>query len=647
MENTRRKRIGLFVSFPETVHVRRVTEGIRRRCELYGYDMCVFAASVHVNFPMDDYVLGETSIYELANFDELDGVILDHVTLNGTTDEFVLKRIRERLIEHPSLPACSLETPIEGTTFIENDNEETLRELCHHVVNVHNKKKICLLTGFKDNPVSEKRLSIFLDEIKKMGLSVLPEHIVYGDFWYSSGYKLADEIADGIIESPEAVICASDCMALGLINRLAARGISVPEDILVLGFDSSDEGAINFLTLSSYDPNDIDMGQRAVDYIRTVIDPDEPVAPREAKTIGQFHPGASCGCESDPFYIIKHVRSQLHTNAYSFANESDDEPVSVGALMETYVLEKFTASKTVDECMGNIFGSTHLLVPYSNIFLCLREDWLDMTESHSEGDPKYMRIYLKSSKVGEPPICGTEGAPRFETSKMLPRLDENREKPGIFYFSPLHFNGKVMGFTVLEREISETYTLNIVNRNWLRYINNALEMMCSKHRLEALSTMDEMTGAYNRRGMYQRYKELLSQASPGDSLFVSVIDMDGLKYINDTFGHKEGDFGIKTICNVLRETSLENEICVRSGGDEFFLIGIGKYKKADESQRALNFVETLKKRSEELQRSYNISASIGCVVYDDYNEVALDNALSEADERMYHYKFRNRRHRSV
>ena len=81
MENTRRKRIGLFVSFPETVHVRRITEGIRRRCELYGYDMCVFASSVHVAFPMNDYMLGESSIYELANFDELDGVILDHTTL--------------------------------------------------------------------------------------------------------------------------------------------------------------------------------------------------------------------------------------------------------------------------------------------------------------------------------------------------------------------------------------------------------------------------------------------------------------------------------------------------------------------------------------------------------------------------------------
>lgn len=647
MSNTRRKRIGLFVSYPETVHVRRITEGVRRRCEQYGYDLCVFAASVHVSFPMEEYVLGESSIYELANFDELDGLILDHATLSGTTDEFLLKRFQERISHYPDLPVCTLESDLEGTTFIENDNEQTLRELCRHVIKVHNKKKICILTGFKDNSVAEKRLSIFLDEIEKNGLSVLPEHIVYGDFWYSSGDHLADEIAEGKIERPDAVICASDCMALGLINKLTTHQIHVPDDIMVLGFDSSDEGALNFITLSSFDPNDIDMAERAVDHIRSVIEPDAPLAKRLDKTIGQFHPGASCGCESDPFYIIRHVRSQLHTNAYTYANESSDEPVSVGALMETYVLEKFTASRTVDECLGNIFGSANLLRPYVNMYLCLKEGWLDMTNEKSEGYPKYMYMYIKSSLVGEAPICGIEYAPRFESAQMLPKLDEAREKPGIFYFSPLHFNGNLLGFTVLEREISDTYTLNIVNRNWLRYINNALEMIRSKNRMDIISVRDEMTGAYNRRGMYRRYKEMLAAAAPGDALYVSVVDMDGLKYINDTFGHKEGDLGIKTVCNVLLQTRRGNEICIRSGGDEFFMVGIGKYEKDDEAKRAQEYADMLARQSAHLAKPYNISASIGCVIYKDPHSISLDGALSEADERMYHYKFRNRRHRSV
>ena len=199
----------------------------------------------------------------------------------------------------------------------------------------------------------------------------------------------------------------------------------------------------------------------------------------------------------------------------------------------------------------------------------------------------------------------------------------------------------------MNRDLCEHPRLNVVYRNWLRYINNALEMTRSKERLQTLSVRDEMTGAYNRRGMYELYRAMLADAQEGDALFVSVVDMDGLKYVNDTFGHSEGDLGIKTVCTVLTSVARENEICVRSGGDEFFLIGIGKYGREDEAGRASEFSEAIAKRSDMLAKPYKVSASIGCAVFDDCKKVSLDNALSEADERMYRYKVRNRRHRSV
>ena len=80
----------------------------------------------------------------------------------------------------------------------------------------HGKRKLCVLTGPNGTPVAENRLAIFLDEIKQHGITVPEEHIRHGDFWYSSGEQLAEDIADGRISMPEAVICASDHMALGL-----------------------------------------------------------------------------------------------------------------------------------------------------------------------------------------------------------------------------------------------------------------------------------------------------------------------------------------------------------------------------------------------------------------------------------------------
>jgi diguanylate cyclase (GGDEF)-like protein len=147
--------------------------------------------------------------------------------------------------------------------------------------------------------------------------------------------------------------------------------------------------------------------------------------------------------------------------------------------------------------------------------------------------------------------------------------------------------------------------------------------------------------------MYEKFRQMLASAKEGDSLFVAVADMDGLKYVNDTFGHAEGDFGIKAVSSTLVSVAKPGEICVRSGGDEFFLIGIGKYSEKEEAGRAIAFTEALSKTSEEAGKEYNISASIGCVIFEDCKQISLDNALSEADERMYRYKVKNRRHRMV
>ena len=117
--------------------------------------------------------------------------------------------------------------------------------------------------------------------------------------------------------------------------------------------------------------------------------------------------------------------------------------------------------------------------------------------------------------------------------------------------------------------------------------------------------------------------------------------------MNDTFGHSEGDFGIRAVCDALQSIAKSNEICVRSGGDEFFLVGVGPYRKEDEAERAGEFAAAVAKASERAAKPYTISASIGCAVFPDCRAISLDNALSEADERMYRYKVKNRRHRSV
>ena len=642
-----RKRIGLFTAYPETTHVRRILEGVMGQCEKYDYDLFVFASSVHFSFLHTNYVRGEANIFELANFEKLDGVILDSVSLMGDQDNRILQRLLSRLSRCGQLPKCALELPLEGMRLIRSNDEEAHREQCRHVIEVHGRKRICILTGNQGNEIAEARLALYLDEIRRHGLDVLPEHIVYGDFYYFSGDALAKRIAANEIPRPDAVVCASDCMAIGLVDRLIKLGIRVPEDVLVIGFDASDESATNPTTIASYEPAAMEMGANAVDDLRRVMEPEAELIPFRRDVSTRFHAGASCGCQTDPVYAIKRFRDSLYISSYNRADEELNERVGLGAFMESYAMEGFTASKTSEECFRNICAYADLLKPYRNFFLCLKENWLDMDDEMYEGYPENMRVYVASSRAGGAVFYGKESAVSFRTEDMLPKLAEADEKPSVWYFSPVHFDGALLGFVILQRELCGDSAVNVVYRNWLRYLNNALEMTRSKERLQTLSVRDPMTGAYNRRGMYGMYRHMVSEAREGDALFVGVVDMDGLKYVNDTFGHGEGDFGIRTVCAALMSVMKNKEICVRSGGDEFFLIGIGSYENEDVAERAKAFSQAVETASRRAAKPYTISASIGCAVFSDYSQISLDSALSEADERMYRYKVKNRRHRSV
>ena len=171
----RRKLIGLITAVPESAHAKRVLEGVFAQCNKYGYDVAVFAALTHFSMVQRGYVEGEKNIYELINFELLDGVIVDTISLIEDSDETIVNYIYDKLRKECKKPVVSLNLPLGKYPMVQSSDEEVLREMLEHVLDVHNKSNICFLTGNKDYPVSEERLQIFLNVMAERGLSVKPE----------------------------------------------------------------------------------------------------------------------------------------------------------------------------------------------------------------------------------------------------------------------------------------------------------------------------------------------------------------------------------------------------------------------------------------------------------------------------------------
>ena len=86
------------------------------------------------------------------------------------------------------------------------------------------------------------------------------------------------------------------------------------------------------------------------------------------------------------------------------------------------------------------------------------------------------------------------------------------------------------------------------------------------------SNYDALTGLYNRRGMDKKLEELFAKPEEMRYAAVIMIDADGLKNINDTYGHDKGDIYLKKIANIINNYGIGSSVASRQGGDEYVLL---------------------------------------------------------------------------
>jgi diguanylate cyclase (GGDEF)-like protein/PAS domain S-box-containing protein len=159
-----------------------------------------------------------------------------------------------------------------------------------------------------------------------------------------------------------------------------------------------------------------------------------------------------------------------------------------------------------------------------------------------------------------------------------------------------------------------------------------------EEKLQAMSMVDELTGLYNRRGFFTISDQQVRIANRMKSdMLCFFIDLDGMKGINDTLGHKEGDEALIATATILRETFREADVIGRIGGDEFAVLALGTSGiGADELKHRLQKqVDFYNARAE---KPYELALSIGAAGHDCHSLQSTEELLSVADELMYREK---------
>lgn len=175
----------------------------------------------------------------------------------------------------------------------------------------------------------------------------------------------------------------------------------------------------------------------------------------------------------------------------------------------------------------------------------------------------------------------------------------------------------------------------------------AIEYAIARHRrigeLHALSLVDELTGIHNRRAFMTLGEHQLKIARREHAaLTLAFADLDGLKVINDECGHMWGDFALKDIANILKNTFREGDVIARIGGDEFAILWKSHAPLSSSSLHSRLKVG-LDAHAASEPRPYRLSISIGFSHYPSGSTESLEDMLFETDRRMYADKKDQRR----
>jgi len=156
--------------------------------------------------------------------------------------------------------------------------------------------------------------------------------------------------------------------------------------------------------------------------------------------------------------------------------------------------------------------------------------------------------------------------------------------------------------------------------------------------IRALTITDPLTGLYNRRGFMTLTEQQLKIAErTGKGVLLLFADLDGMKEINDSLGHKKGDEALMETADILRIVFRESDIIARIGGDEFAILALEVPDETVEvlMERLQNQIDFHNARED---RKYRISISIGTSYFDPGSPSSIDDLMTRADERMYEHK---------
>lgn len=588
-------------------------------CRLFVYSSCPpIDGEVRENDP-------QTSVYELFDASFADAVIVDS---NNIRNAELCRKIISRALDM-KLPVISLGEVFDGCTNILYESHTGIEDIVMHLAEVHGVTDFHMIAGPRGNSFSDKRIEAFKNALERLYIPFTRDMVSYGDFWSEPAVAAVEKLLKEN-RLPRAFVCANDNMAIAVSVYLQSRGIAVPEDVIVTGYDCIDTVFSASPTITSACIKHETISEN----IRIILS--GMFGGAETEGIVNVYPEAvfneSCGCEISNKLDASFLLSSETDRFNRFQNENI-------ILYET--VAKIHRCRSFEETAA-IMRSNDLM--YAMCCL-IKQEFTDETVNPEVesvcGSEGGLFVLYDSDEMDRRKNNGEKFVPYYMSEKeIIPNLEYYLDDGRCLIFTTLHYLGVTFGYACFHfsdfvpgnyYKIPQTTSMlsnalgGLINQRYKLYL---------RRRIERISWTDTLTGLYNRRGFCAKYDALLEEHGD-EPLEVVMCDLDGLKYINDTFGHEEGDNAIHTAAVALKSVCPRDAVCTRFGGDEMMAVYPRREKVGDIRAIFSGYLDRYNKGS---GKPYEVAASMGVYVTAKGERLSFEELVRNSDVLMYEEK---------
>ena len=294
-----RPTIGLLIEFvtDEGGYQAALWAGVADAARALDANLICFAGGTLGFSPLDEYKMQRNRIYDLIVPDNVDGLVISSGSLSSSVSAEEFEGFCDR---YRSFPLVSIGLALEGIPSVLIDNVQGLHDVISHLIEAHGCRRIGFIRGPEGHQEADLRYRTYTEVLAEHGLTLDPALVTPGNFLYAAGVTAIRSLLDDRNLQPQvdfdAIVASNDNMAIGAMDALRDRGIGVPWDVAVIGFDDLRESQFVTPPLTTVRQPIYEQGKRAVEMLLALMAGEE--VPDQVTLPTQLVVRQSCGCYS-------------------------------------------------------------------------------------------------------------------------------------------------------------------------------------------------------------------------------------------------------------------------------------------------------------------------------------------------------------